>query len=900
MKVKVKKKVLFDLLKKHLNENRTNNNPSGNFVFPLAVEEDLPIKQDNHMAMQYTVEAPPVDDPDYIPGSVVELKTAAARIAEEVPQDQIEYFYRELHKKLDDALDNHDNRYDTLYESINLLAESDTMRDFYLKKAVDDAGEWSDAQTIADDLKMEVPDYFIDDDPIDLAYEIQNMLDMKFTPTPSEPVVAQPEKSIAKPKVLRRKRRVVGSSGKVVDFKKSSPKLKAPPVSIDYTEEDIESIESRNSYNDSKNKAMWLSGYNIGIDIADGKTVEVPDNYLENEDFMLGRFRGLEDFKDGGIESLYDKDTGFNFSPITKTSRSGDYHRMVFDNDGKILGKLPSTSDMVKQMAKYEPEEKYKVLYLYTVSELLAVSSEIGSVYFEKHFTRDMDDDKAEVTMQTLNNVYGMSNNLNFSKNALRNKKTMTVDKMKSLISRFMKGHASVDNGYGLIISSAAAANNLDKDQAIEMISTILSQDFADHREKSDLIADDKFLGKFLEKLFTIVSKQKAFNKGKGYGNISQVFMNNADLNEFEPMVQAAIKSIDKFKSENQYNLKIKKQKDPEGSRSDENVEKIIRTYFSDMFDKAQQYQLDKAPKEDKLSVPGLESEIEETETKDVYEKRLERLKDTNEYDILAPFYDFSGASGLRQWFLKFPERKMKMFMTSLVRGDREGFFTLHQETFEYMLGELADPIKELAEQYETDTTGIGDILKKSAAQIVDANDSFNDTGELSGLETLGGQLVRIVHGSLYKGIMSEFDRDWTGVITDEIEARVPGVDAKKAKGLAEYWTGKKEQPDYETMTKAAKNLLKFKIGPEIYAEIAKESNDWFEDAVVTEFGVTKLDDGSKYTGSYREKILKIAADIFKNKNKFKKVILSAIQELITESGGRQLEKYYSEYEQNK
>ena len=101
-------------------------------------------------------------------------------------------------------------------------------------------------------------------------------------------------------------------------------------------------------------------------------------------------------------------------------------------------------------------------------------------------------------------------------------------------------------------------------------------------------------------------------------------------------------------------------------------------------------------------------------------------------------------------------------------------------------------------------------------------------------------------------------------------------------------------------MTKAAKNLLKFEIGPEIYAEIKKASNEWFEDTVVTEFGVTKLTGGEKYVGSYRTKILKIAADIFKNKSKFKKVVLAAIQELITESSGRQLEKYYSEYEQGK
>ena len=43
MEVKVMKKVLFTLLKNHLGENRTYDNPSGNFVFPFQKEEE-PIK----------------------------------------------------------------------------------------------------------------------------------------------------------------------------------------------------------------------------------------------------------------------------------------------------------------------------------------------------------------------------------------------------------------------------------------------------------------------------------------------------------------------------------------------------------------------------------------------------------------------------------------------------------------------------------------------------------------------------------------------------------------------------------------------------------------------------------------------------------------------------------------
>ena len=104
MQVKVKKEVLFNLLKKALNENRTFNNPSGNFIHDLDRNE-TPILPSPHMSMQVSIEEPPVGDENYIPASISELRAAAARIAEEVPPDQVENYYRALHRLLDSAID---------------------------------------------------------------------------------------------------------------------------------------------------------------------------------------------------------------------------------------------------------------------------------------------------------------------------------------------------------------------------------------------------------------------------------------------------------------------------------------------------------------------------------------------------------------------------------------------------------------------------------------------------------------------------------------------------------------------------------------------------------------------------------------------------------------------------
>jgi hypothetical protein len=104
MQVKVKKDVLFNLLKKALNENRTFDNPSGNFIHSFDRQE-TPIVPSHMASRQLSVEEPPVGDENYVPGSISELRSAASRIAEEVPPDQIEEYYRALHKLLDAALD---------------------------------------------------------------------------------------------------------------------------------------------------------------------------------------------------------------------------------------------------------------------------------------------------------------------------------------------------------------------------------------------------------------------------------------------------------------------------------------------------------------------------------------------------------------------------------------------------------------------------------------------------------------------------------------------------------------------------------------------------------------------------------------------------------------------------
>ena len=123
MKISVKKSVLFNVLKQHLNENRMpGGDLGGRVVHPFNVQspnsdpfgfyedEDPPIKVSDHMSVQLSTPKMPIEDEEFVPGTITELCNSATLICKEVPVTQIEYFYRQLHMLLDRALDRDDER----------------------------------------------------------------------------------------------------------------------------------------------------------------------------------------------------------------------------------------------------------------------------------------------------------------------------------------------------------------------------------------------------------------------------------------------------------------------------------------------------------------------------------------------------------------------------------------------------------------------------------------------------------------------------------------------------------------------------------------------------------------------------------------------------------------------
>ena len=100
MEISVKKGALKEFIRSALKENRTYESGELDQI-PAKEDDDTPIEPSNQVAIQLSTEMPPVEDPEYVPVSHDELSLSASVIAKEVPTDQIEYFYRMLHKLLE-------------------------------------------------------------------------------------------------------------------------------------------------------------------------------------------------------------------------------------------------------------------------------------------------------------------------------------------------------------------------------------------------------------------------------------------------------------------------------------------------------------------------------------------------------------------------------------------------------------------------------------------------------------------------------------------------------------------------------------------------------------------------------------------------------------------------------
>ena len=164
MNITVKKSAL-DKFMSRLAENRTGNSMVHNTIMQDEVDEPIvPVPQ---MSVQLSVDAPPVDDPEYMPASAEELSRASSVISSEVPDDQIDFFYRQLHRLLDASLDKHK---EALGDAIN---EETTFR-VKVRNLLEQIDDDFDDEDEDDNFDYEDKDY---DDDLGKSLSIENKVE---------------------------------------------------------------------------------------------------------------------------------------------------------------------------------------------------------------------------------------------------------------------------------------------------------------------------------------------------------------------------------------------------------------------------------------------------------------------------------------------------------------------------------------------------------------------------------------------------------------------------------------------------------------------------------------------------------------------------------------------------
>ena len=274
MQVVVKKTALLNLLKKTLNEDGKAR--SDMFLQPQNMvdfeEDDSPIEAAPHMSLQLSEEEPPVDDPEFVPGSLRELGLSAMRMMREVPGNQIEFVYRFLHRLLDMALDREEDEQGAGTSELleGLTPEQMKVIQAALPRMM--KGEPIDAlsRELASQLTAE-------------ESEVEEALGdvMMSGLDPSGPTQEPPQKQDQPRSTIRRRPR-----------KQAPPEPELPSVPPETVIEDVESLPE---YQSATNKDDFLSGYNAGADTA-ALDNSKEDTSQESPDYQAGYKLGYQEF----------------------------------------------------------------------------------------------------------------------------------------------------------------------------------------------------------------------------------------------------------------------------------------------------------------------------------------------------------------------------------------------------------------------------------------------------------------------------------------------------------------------------------------------------------------------------------------------------------------------------
>ena len=896
MKVKIKKSVLHKYMQL-LNEKRSDkdydNTQSafyGNFGSVKSskeMEEDL-IEPTPQMASQLSVDAPPVEDPYYIPSSNQELGRAAVRIANEVPSNKIEYFYRMMHKFLDKSLElneaidyskiensAHQRAIKSLIDQAVAMASRDPDDKNYMTAS--EAAEFAiknrmisrypviTLADVIDEIEMIVKDQEDDPSEENLAGEISDTLtygseasDIISNPPGDLTDLSPPGGTI--PSKNKKKRIIAkGITGTIGD-KPSEPKKRRIVKTRKQQSMEIAPEESLDKKAEDEMMDMMASAYSEFIEMDDFAATWDWTNYQYEAPLLKVIFdliKILHQLSYRLLQANYiNKYGGYIYDPEADVGgkRKGGF---VLEKQGPTS--RPQAQAMIRRIHSdfgltYETMMRQKNILKMKHEELVAVIERAMIGIFQRipdlysDFIQGVALQNADELAQGVDVELVRNEAFSFVANVLAHKyrgesEVLDRDLVNVAIAGIFK-RCLLDLPTELGLSPSVTLS-LDSIGQKKTQKTDVTRGFnlAAAMKRFEKLRKDPKIAKEVKKLMpglilkriTDTLTAKVTKRGSNYN--------------FEDKTNGLgieIKGSDLKKKIKNYVEQMLKGKQPSFDEDDiEPQDMGIEPYDEEAEEKAAQARLNKDDYETRKMV-----------------QEMEKMIASGDWMHIAPLFGFSGAPGVRSWYLRYPQRKF-MIMTAARSDSAPAGAKRYLDVFREMRENLADNLITLS----PDKPGvldlmIDDIVKKgslatSDQQMVDLLEEMkNNIEDLSNLyqsansyeeleeqnpeelkqlsNTPGGSLLRFSIGAVFDKIIKDMDTEWHAEMKAYLETK-NGLKEKDAHDLAYYFTGLKNKPskgdfseDKEKLSNAAQAFVNVGIQAEEFFEALRYSQGWF------------------------------------------------------------------------
>jgi|TARA_B100000035_G_scaffold200075_2_gene171098 hypothetical protein len=823
MKVAVKKSVLFNLLKKRLNENRgMGHDHGGRLIHPFNIQspnsdpfgiydDDLPIKSSSHMASQLSIEQPPVDDEDYIPGTINELCAAASVIAKEVPINQIEFFYRKLHIILDEAFDKEDEEMGRgfLSETINISRKT-TIKDFNI---------------IAEASKIR-----------------------RNTTVTSLPAELGPE-DLPGYQDAEDKDEYMRGYGFAADFETEGK-----------SEDELEEHEN---YVRAQSED-FVSGYTAGTSIS----------------------TGIQPIDRESLRPFFAKQPGVDEDPAMRGEGKPLYrsYQQYLTRTGikETMGKDYEQLEPFEK-AVYDAHDELQLFFKQIDAEFTNelmnpdLKKEFGA--FLKPLTHEFEiTPKTVLTPITVKIMFAVVNNI---KDPVRrdnkiNELVMIVyQRIFGILSKLVETRKHVNR----MMTGFASQTGDDIITFIQKVSHAISADYANYGVSTRFKTADEIIVNALKIAWSswILTVPMSEDSDKTFLH-QKHFEKNVDLDAEEDFMAMFFEHVESLfkKSEDEFEFK---HADTTVLVTPDEALRASNGKVAGAFSLAREEQKSRQPDEETTPPEPPEESLEGLTEEELYVKKLEkyakRLAEGTPFDWidLFPYFGFSNVPGIRQWYLQKLEPKIRIMTYKYTDPETDEVITsamtdLFDQNMELISQTLVEPLQKLIAKLEKSAAKgtlkqrVYDEKKKKVKQVDEAKmlktlknqvlpmieeinkaiasgASYDDIVEdTEFLQTIGGYMLRNIGSYPFDGFIAGFSKDWADQIKGVINPiRVKynpdaGEDLNKDQldSLVEYWTGLKGEPDFEDKNKAAKKLLDAKITPEAYAEIAINAKHAWQD----------------------------------------------------------------------